>query len=110
MCLYTDTFLIVFIIEDYSFKTLKRQAEALKLSETGIEQYVIMQQALAREEIAREREVNAARIKTEQEKVKLQHELEMAKLKHSPVNVPADIARPSLPTYRDGEDMAALSS
>ncbi|KAK3888380.1 hypothetical protein Pcinc_007509 [Petrolisthes cinctipes] len=102
---------------DYSFETLKLQAEALKLSDADIAQYVISQQAIAREERARERELHIAKMtteqekdrlkhETEQEKVRLQDELEMAKLKSSPLNVPIDISRPSLPIYRDGEDMA----
>jgi len=82
---------------DTSINSLREQAEILGLQGDDIPKYILNQQAIAKEERNRERELKLreleaergkaeeenerARIEAEREKVKLTHELEMAKIK-----------------------------
>lgn len=65
---------------DLSFEILKHQAKPLGLTEEAVAQYVVNQQAIGREERAKERELEKTKYKAE--KYKLDVERERVKLKH----------------------------
>ncbi|XP_069995020.1 uncharacterized protein [Penaeus vannamei] len=97
---------------DFNFDVLKAQAEELGLKGNDIAQYVISQQTLAREERAKEREFQKEQLEAEKERVKLEHELQMARLNNSSDSslnpVLFDGAScPSLPVFKDGEDITS---
>ena len=101
---------------DLSFSELRDQAVGLGLTGESVGQYIMQQQAAAREERAQARqlekqkiEAEASRIEAEREKVKLAHELELAKLGKPVMTEPGTLSvnQPRLPEYKDGEDMAS---
>ena len=90
---------------DNSFSSLRTQAESMGLQGEEIAKYVIMQQNIGREDRAKERELqqakieadkakieadkakieadkDKARVEAEREKVKLDHDLNLARLQH----------------------------
>ena len=115
-----------------SVEDLKEQAIALGLSGSEVGQYVIRQQAYEREEWAAEQ--HAQQDKTEQQarqekaiaewqarqkEAEQQERLELVRLtaetermrlsaqvKPDPLSIPEAAARPRLPVYQDGEDIA----
>ncbi|XP_063612558.1 uncharacterized protein LOC134786041 [Penaeus indicus] len=99
-------------MSDLTFEVLKAQAEALGLQGNDIAQYVISQQTLAREERAKERAFQKEQLEAEKERVKLEHELQMARLNNSSASsfTPAlfeGASCPSLPVFKDGEDITS---
>nr|XP_027217520.1 uncharacterized protein LOC113810035 [Penaeus vannamei] len=96
---------------DLNFDVLKAQAEELGLKGNDIAQYVISQQTLAREERAKEREFQKEQLEAEKERVKLEHELQMARLNNSDSSLNPVLfdgaSRPSLPVFKDGEDITS---
>ncbi|XP_069984657.1 uncharacterized protein [Penaeus vannamei] len=85
-------------------------AEELGLKGNDIAQYVISQQTLAREERAKEREFQKEQLEPEKERVKLEHELQMARLNNSSDSSLNPVlfdgaSRPSLTVFKDGEDI-----
>ncbi|XP_037794286.1 uncharacterized protein LOC119589789 [Penaeus monodon] len=96
----------------FNFDVLKAQAEALGLQGNDIAQYVISQQTLAREERAKERAFQKEQLEAEKEKVKLEHELQMARLNNPSASSFTSVlfdgaSRPCLPVFKDGEDMTS---
>ena len=102
---------------DWSFEVLKRQAVELGLTGDCVEDYIKEKQAIFREERAKEREiekyryeVEKAKLDLEREKVKANRDIELAKLNGQgaiALSTNCDgVKRPSLPMYKEGEDMA----
>ena len=108
---------------DYSFAVLKQQADELGLAGEDAVKYVLNQQAAGRDERAKEREflsgerevqiarweAEKAKLELEKEKVKSETELEVARLggsRSAPPVYTEGVVRPTLPVYKDGEDVA----
>lgn len=72
------------IMSDYTFEVLRQQAESLELTGVDAARYIQEQQIAYRDERAKERELEKIRIEAERKKVKLAHDLEMAKTNSSP--------------------------
>ena len=92
------------------FDTLKQQAEALGYKDENIARYVSEQQAILREERAKERELQKLQIEADNQKTRMDHDLAMAKLKSTqnaidPVSA-TGIVRPTLPVFKDDEDIS----
>ena len=98
--------------------SLKSEAELLGLTGDGLTQYILSAQNYAREERAKERELErVAREREEKDKEReerakeREHELELATLNStsSQSSDPLDLAgKPKLPTYREGEDIGSF--
>ena len=93
------------------FETLKRQAESMGLKGDAVANYIVHQQTAAREERAKERDFQRKQIEADQEKVRLAHQLDMAKLQSTNASITPlyseGIVRPSLPVFKDGEDISS---
>jgi len=71
-------------MSDYTFEVLRQQAESSELTGVDAARYIQEQQIAYRDERAKERELEKIRIEAERKKVKLAHDLEMAKTNSSP--------------------------
>ncbi|KAA0186772.1 hypothetical protein HAZT_HAZT006895 [Hyalella azteca] len=93
---------------------LKAQGRSLGLDGTDLSKFVLEQQQIAREDRARERDLEKARIDAEAEKTRLDHELQMRRLQNgeSSPHLQAAAAerpeRPKLPVYKDGDDITSF--
>ena len=95
------------------FENLKKQADILGLTGAEAAQYITEQKNIARDERQREREHDRLMRdqRNEMDKKKMEHEEEMARIEASR-NAPQvleavpNVARPTLPEYKDGEDIS----
>ena len=110
------------------FDRFRKEAEELGLKGNDFASYVVQQQNQARQDRAKEREFQQAKLEAEKakleaenekaridadlQKVKLQHDLDLARL-----NTPASLAssgigdsalRPKLPLFKDGDDITSF--
>ena len=93
-----------------TLEQLKSHAQELGLEGPEAVAFIEEQQNIARDERDKECDLEKTRLSLEQEKIRLQHEIEIASLSQprNPEAAAVRVEQPKLPLYRDDDDLQSF--